>query len=128
MSRKKPPEERIASIPPFGLRMPAELRAMVEQAAADNDRSMNSEIIDRLYGSFAGPRLTDQLVLDREQTGKLVEGFKQLAENSIPLGGGLTVYFSVNDAEALAARQKAKEAGDEPAPTPKPQRSKSKSD
>jgi len=104
MSRKKPPEERIASIAPFGLRMPAELRAMVEQAAADNDRSMNSEIIDRLYGSFDGPRLTDQLVLNKEQAGRLAEGLKAIADSAIPLGGGATLYFTVNDAEARAER------------------------
>lgn len=35
-------------IPPFGLRMPPALKDRVQQAAAQNNRSMNAEIIARL--------------------------------------------------------------------------------
>lgn len=39
-------------ITPFGLRMPTELKNRVDQAAADNGRSINSEVLDRLNRSF----------------------------------------------------------------------------
>lgn len=52
MSAKKPAEEKIASIPPFGLRMLPELKDQVAEAAAKNGRSMNAEIVFRLEYSF----------------------------------------------------------------------------
>lgn len=91
------------------VRMPPDLYEQLQDAVAHGARSMNAEIVDRLYGSFEGPRLTDHLSLDRDQAGKLAEGFRQMAASSIPLGGGVTVYFSVDDAEATAARRKAAE-------------------
>lgn len=39
-------------ITPFGLRMPATLKAQVEAAASSNGRSMNAEVVDRLQRSF----------------------------------------------------------------------------
>ena len=39
-------------IPPFGLRMPDELKARIQKAAQTNHRSMNAEIIARLERSF----------------------------------------------------------------------------
>jgi hypothetical protein len=52
MSQKKLPEEKIANVAPFGLRMFPALRKQVEEAAAQNGRSMNSEIVARLEASF----------------------------------------------------------------------------
>lgn len=43
-SKKKP----MAAIAPFGLRMQPELKERIEKAAAQNNRSMNAEIIARL--------------------------------------------------------------------------------
>ncbi len=43
-----------ANIPPFGLRMQPALKARVEAEAKKNNRSMNSEIIDRIEKSFLG--------------------------------------------------------------------------
>lgn len=40
------------TITPFGLRMPAELKALVDAAAASNGRSINAEVIARLQQSF----------------------------------------------------------------------------
>jgi hypothetical protein len=57
-------------ITPFGLRMPTELKARVDEAAAANGRSINSEILDRLSRSFdlAGAKglteIPDGLLLD----------------------------------------------------------------
>ena len=39
-------------IAPFGLRMPAELKARIEEWAVKNSRSINSEIIGRLVASL----------------------------------------------------------------------------
>ena len=61
MSQKKLPEEKIANVAPFGLRMLPALRKQVEEAAAQNGRSMNSEIVARLEASFVSDdRLTSE--------------------------------------------------------------------
>ena len=39
-------------IAPFGVRMPTELKALVEEAAAANGRSINAEVVARLQGSL----------------------------------------------------------------------------
>lgn len=39
-------------ITPFGLRMPTELKAQIDSAAAASGRSINAEIIDRLRASL----------------------------------------------------------------------------
>ena len=48
MSEKKSTDDRISSVPPFGLRMLPGLRDRVAAAAKANGRSMNAEIIERL--------------------------------------------------------------------------------
>lgn len=53
MSEKKPEEQRISSVPPFGLRMLPELRQRLERAAEANGRSLNSEIVVRLIETLA---------------------------------------------------------------------------
>jgi Arc-like DNA binding domain len=45
-------DKGVAAIPPFGLRMRAELKRRVEEAARVNNRSLNSEIVARLVQSF----------------------------------------------------------------------------
>lgn len=44
-------------IAPFGVRMPTELKALVEAAAAANGRSINAEVVARLQESFTAPTL-----------------------------------------------------------------------
>ncbi|TPW27798.1 Arc family DNA-binding protein [Martelella alba] len=44
--------ELLANIAPFGLRMQPELKEKIKQAAEDNGRSMNAEIVQRLEDSF----------------------------------------------------------------------------
>jgi hypothetical protein len=39
--------------PKFMLRMPAELKAQVEEAARTNNRSINAELVDRITKSFS---------------------------------------------------------------------------
>ncbi|MFC0710727.1 Arc family DNA-binding protein [Azorhizophilus paspali] len=42
--------------PQFKLRLPAELKARIDQAAADSHRSINAEIVARLAASFEPAR------------------------------------------------------------------------
>lgn len=49
MSDSAPKQE-----PPYGLRMPPDLKARVKAAAEANNRSMNAEIVARLENSFLG--------------------------------------------------------------------------
>lgn len=52
MSEKKPTDQRISAVPPFGLRMLPDLRTRLEEACAQSGRSLNAEIIHRLNASF----------------------------------------------------------------------------
>ena len=47
-------EDRVpmANIPPFGLRMRPDLKARIEEASRANNRSLNAEIVSRLYDSL----------------------------------------------------------------------------
>ncbi|HHK0933659.1 TPA: Arc family DNA-binding protein [Pseudomonas aeruginosa] len=45
-------DDLIRNINPFGLRMQPALRAKVEEAASQNHRSLNAEIVARLESSF----------------------------------------------------------------------------
>jgi hypothetical protein len=42
-------------IAPFGLRIPADLKKRIEEAASQSLRSLNAEMIVRLSSSFRGP-------------------------------------------------------------------------
>lgn len=44
--------ELVADIKPFGLRMQPDLKARIAEAARENNRSMNSEIVARLEGGI----------------------------------------------------------------------------
>lgn len=48
----KPGRKPMANIPPFGLRMQPELKERIERAAKENNRSLNSEIVQRLQDSL----------------------------------------------------------------------------
>ncbi|MBT8767567.1 Arc family DNA-binding protein [Metapseudomonas boanensis] len=48
--------------PQFKLRMPIELRAQVEQAAKNSGRSLNSELVARIEGSFVGASTLEKLM------------------------------------------------------------------
>lgn len=52
MSSKKPSDEKVSNVPPFGLRMLPAMKDRISQAAAENGRSMNAEIVKRLQDSL----------------------------------------------------------------------------
>lgn len=54
-SRKAPSADvPMASITPYGLRMPRDLKDALDGAARENGRSLNSEIVARLQASVRG--------------------------------------------------------------------------
>lgn len=54
MSKKKPPEEKIGNVAPFGLRMLPHLKTRLEASAEARGVSLNSEIVQRLEETFDG--------------------------------------------------------------------------
>lgn len=52
MAKKEIGRPQTAHIPPFGLRLQADLKAKVEDASKANGRSMNAEIVARIEDSF----------------------------------------------------------------------------
>lgn len=66
-------EDLIRNINPFGLRMQPSLKAMVEEAAKQNHRSLNAEIVARLEESFSPTINPDApMVIKRKVDGPLV--------------------------------------------------------
>ncbi|ARC37878.1 Arc family DNA-binding protein [Paracoccus yeei] len=62
--------------PPYGLRMPPDLKARVKAAAEANNRSMNAEIVATLEEKYPAPNLASAL------TAMTVETVQQLSEMS----------------------------------------------
>ncbi len=52
MSARKEPESKVANIVPFGLRMPPDVRKLLQGYAEKNQRSLNAEIVARLLESL----------------------------------------------------------------------------
>lgn len=77
MTMKKPEDQKISNVPPFGLRMLPDLRARIEQAAADSGRSMNAEIIARLEQSF------DPIIVNVRETGDMYGELEKIVERVI---------------------------------------------
>jgi hypothetical protein len=89
MSTKKPSEEKIANVPPFGLRMLPELKERIAKAAAENSRSMNAEIVARLEES-----ISSTYDADTDIKLKLPEGVKgQLSFNALVYDQTLEEYL-----------------------------------
>lgn len=76
--------------PHFRLRVPTELKTRIEAAAAENNRSMNAEIVARLEASFQGldglpPGLTARVKASADTKGRSVqEEIVQALEISFP--------------------------------------------
>ncbi|NVM41942.1 Arc family DNA-binding protein [Ochrobactrum intermedium] len=66
----------------FMLRFPDGMRDRLKQAAAENNRSMNAEIIARLEASFSnssGSKLTDRL--SEQEKAELWDFIRDIAKN-----------------------------------------------
>jgi len=74
---KKTPSEKIGNIAPFGLRMLPDLKARIEEAAADSGRSLNAEIVARLEQSF------DPLVLNVRKSGDIYGELEQIVSRVV---------------------------------------------
>jgi hypothetical protein len=61
----------------FMLRLPDGMRDRLKDAAAENNRSLNAEIVSRLAESF------DPLILDVKQTGDILGPVEQIVERVI---------------------------------------------
>lgn len=64
--------------PQFNLRLSAELKSMIEEAAKENNRSINSEIVYRLQQSFDGGGSETQLDIDQNAQANNYDKFKEL--------------------------------------------------
>lgn len=73
-------------IAPFGLRMPAELKAHIEEWAVRNSRSINSEIIGRLVASLDANQRPLQSYSDGDLIKELVDRYDR-GMISIQIGG-----------------------------------------
>lgn len=84
-------------INPFGLRMPAELKARLEDAAHDNRRSLNAEIVARLQESFA-PRepvtVRINLTAGEETKMKDIQAALELLKPGIAVDQGIEVVVA----------------------------------
>lgn len=58
-------------IPPYGLRMPPELRAKIEHEASIAGRSLNAEIVARLWASFDSDRQKTPLPAVVQDSGRI---------------------------------------------------------
>lgn len=71
-------------INPFGLRMPADLKAQLEDAAHNSRRSLNAEIVARLQESFAPSEpLTINLIAEEETKMKDIQAVLELLKPGI---------------------------------------------
>lgn len=93
--------------PQFKLRLPADLKARIDQAAAENRRSINAELVARLEDSFI-PRSMDDIErdslskLERELADLSIESFKLTHEmNSLQ---AMLAKTSESDARPLRER------------------------
>lgn len=71
--------------PPYGLRMPPDLKARVKAAAEANNRSMNAEIVARLEKSLDGPApdATENInrIVDRTVEALIKAGWRSPSDN-----------------------------------------------
>lgn len=72
-------------IAPYPIRMPAELRAQLEDAAKAGNRSLHAEIIARLQSTFAAP--TEEEAIAQPTLAKLMKDVESIKErlNKAPI-------------------------------------------
>lgn len=77
--------------PQFKLRLPADLKDRVEAAAAENNRSMNAEIVAALEEKFPAPRPFD-LGTALTELSKLLSSVQTKAQFNAVLAGANTEF------------------------------------
>ncbi len=65
-------------IAPFGLRMPADLKERVQEAARKNNRSMNSEIVQLLEREYPAP--TDVLYIHLDNIRRALDIYERTTD------------------------------------------------
>ena len=68
-------------IPPFGLRMPPDLKERVSRAAERNNRSMNAEIVATLEEKYPAPEPIDERA--RQHIALLLRTFEDMKNEGI---------------------------------------------
>ncbi len=79
---KKEPQS-MRDINPFGLRMPQDIRRQIEQAAENNKRSLNAEILARLEESLTAEQIASGSEAEKRlsaQFSSLMSEFQKLKE------------------------------------------------
>lgn len=101
------------SIAPFGVRMPPELKAQIEQSAKDNGRSINAEVVHRLEESIASEETLelDNAPASKEQNSLAEEALERIKHIEKILAGSKYREFVSATPEEMAMRiSKAKES------------------
>lgn len=85
-------------IPPFGLRLPVELKERIQAAARESNRSMNAEIIARLEATLEEGEKIDELERQMDQYSSEVRDLRQVLDTL------RATVQSMADANAAALR------------------------
>jgi vacuolar-type H+-ATPase subunit I/STV1 len=94
------PKELLANIAPFGLRMQAELKERIKEAAEKNNRSLNAEIVarvevyDAIYANMA------EAVVERDKLAAQLEATREGLAEQKRISAGLQHVLSENFDEA----------------------------
>lgn len=94
------PKELLANIAPFGLRMQADLKERIKEAAEKNNRSLNAEIVarvevyDAIYANMA------EAVVERDKLAAQLEATRDALAEQKRISAGLQHLLSENFEEA----------------------------
>ena len=93
---------KVSHIPPFGVRMPPDLKEKIDMASKQSGRSMNAEIVYRLQKSFENPSKQSG-----SETGSASEDHRISSSDSRKLKGLLSRML---DMVEMAEQDEAREA------------------
>jgi vacuolar-type H+-ATPase subunit I/STV1 len=96
---------KVSHIPPFGVRMPPDLKEKIDMASKQSGRSMNAEIVYRLQQSFENPSKQSG-----SETGSASEDHRISSSDSRKLKGLLSRML---DMVEMAEQDEAREAVEE---------------
>ena len=96
---------KVSHIPPFGVRMPPDLKEKIDMASKQTGRSMNAEIVYRLQKSFENPSKQSG-----SETGSASEDHRISSSDSRKLKGLLSRMLEMVE---IADQDEAREAVEE---------------